>query len=126
MSRRHQRSVAEWITLAASTAVLLVVVALLVVQIGQGDEPAAPVAVVHDVREVGGQFHVDVGVTNEGDRTAANVQVVAELDVDGHVISGDQTIDFLAGGEDSDLVFVFGDDPSRGSLTVAVTGYEVP
>ena len=126
MSRSRRRSVAEWVTLAASTAVLLVVVALLVVQIGQGDDPAAPVVVVQDVDEVGDQFHVHVVVTNDGDRTAANVQVVAELDVGGDVVSGDQSIDFLAGGEEADLVFVFGEDPAQGALSVAVTGYVVP
>lgn len=126
MSRPRERTVAEWATLAASTVVLLVVVALLVVQMLSGDGPAAPVAVVQEVTEVGEQFHVHVAVTNDGDRTAANVQVVAELDVGGQVVTGDQSIDFLSGGEDTDLVFVFGDDPSQGSLTVQVTGYEVP
>jgi uncharacterized protein (TIGR02588 family) len=46
--------------------------------------------------------------------------------IDGESTEGDQSIDFLAGGETEDLVFVFDDAPSDGELTVAVSGYGVP
>ena len=35
-------------------------------------------------------------------------------------------IDFLAGGEEEELVFIFEDDPADGELTVAVSGFGVP
>ena len=38
----------------------------------------------------------------------------------------DFLVDFLAGGADERLVFVFEDDPADGDLTVAVTSYAEP
>jgi uncharacterized protein (TIGR02588 family) len=124
---RQGRTTAEWVTFAISCAVLLVVLALVVVQLVGEHDPAAPEAHrVGPVRVVAGQHFVEVAVTNEGDATAANVQVNASLVIDGETTEGDQTIDFLAGGETEDLVFVFDDDPADGELTVAVSGFGVP
>lgn len=106
---------------------LALLVGLIVVQLFDDPEPAAPVAEVDgEPRLVGGLHHVDVVVTNEGDETAAEVQVTAELVQDGQTTTGDQTVDFLAGGEEVDLVFVFSDDPADGSLSVEVSGFAVP
>jgi uncharacterized protein (TIGR02588 family) len=127
VSEQDGRTAAERVTFAVSCAVLLVVVALVVVQLVGEHDPAAPEAHrVGPVRVVGGQHFVDVAVTNGGDATAANVQVTASLVIDGESTEGDQSIDFLAGGETEDLVFVFDDAPSDGELTVAVSGYGVP
>lgn len=125
MSRNDEgRSVAEWVTLAASCLVLAVVVGLIALQIGGTEEPAAPVAdVAGDVRVVDGQHHVPVVVHNTGDLAAANVQVTAELEVAGRTATADQTIDSLAGGEEVEIIFVFEDDPAAGELTVTVAGY---
>ncbi|WP_421120909.1 CARDB domain-containing protein [Aquihabitans daechungensis] len=127
MSDHEGRSTAEWLTFVASCAVLVIIVALIAVQLLGDRDPAAPETHrVGEVRVVGGQHYVDVVVTNEGDATAADVQVTASLVIDGETTEGDQTIDFLAGGETADLVFVFDDPPEDGELTVAVSGFEVP
>jgi uncharacterized protein (TIGR02588 family) len=126
MSEREPRTTAEWFTLAGSCAVLGVVVVLIVVQLLSSRDPAAPVAVLEGTRRVGDVHHVEVTVTNEGDDTAADIQVNADLTIDGEVVSADQVIDFLSGGEDEDLVFVFEDDPAEGELEVVVSGFSVP
>ncbi|MGN6696363.1 MAG: TIGR02588 family protein [Aquihabitans sp.] len=127
MSQRAARTSAEWVTFAVSAAILLVVVGLVAVQLRSEQSDAAPEAHrVGPVRVEGGQHFVEVAVTNTGDATAANVQVNASLVIDGETTEGDQTIDFLAGHETEDLVFVFDDAPSDGELTVAVTGFAVP
>lgn len=121
------RTAAEWVTFAVSSLVLVVVAALVVVQLRSEETDAAPEAHrVGVVRVVDGQHFVEVAVTNTGDQTAANVQVNASLVIDGETTEGDQTVDFLAGHETEDLVFVFDDPPSDGELTVSVTGYAVP
>ena len=120
------RTSAEWVTLAGCCLVLAVLVGLIASQLNSTRAPAAPAAVVDGTEEVGGFHHVEVVVTNDGDETAANVQVTAELTIDGEVTSADQTIDFLAGDEEEDLVFVFEDDPAEGELRVAVSGFAVP
>lgn len=122
---RDPRSPAEWITLAASCLVLAVLVALIALQ-PFDQAPPSPVAEVVSHHEVDGFHHVEVAVTNHGEETAANVQVTAELTIDGETTSADQTIDFLAGDESDDLVFVFEDDPADGELTVAVSGFGLP
>lgn len=127
MSSRRSRTSAEWATFAVSCAVLLTLVALIVVQASHDRNEAAPVARRSgQVRAEAGQYFVPVEVTNEGDTTAANVQVRATLVVDGEESEGDQTIDFLAGHETENLVFSFEDAPADGELTVTVTGFSVP
>ena len=60
------------------------------------------------LRQVGGQRYVSAEVRNDGDETAEAVQVVAELSVDGEVVAdGEQSVDFLSGGETQEIVFVF-------------------
>lgn len=127
MSARPSRSVAEWTTLAASCAVLLVVIVLVAAQMSSSRTPPAPVvAVTGQPTEVGSLHHVEVQVSNRGDQTAANVQISASLTIDGEETMADQTIDFLAGHDHEDLVFVFEDDPADGDLTITVSGFSVP
>lgn len=124
MTRNTGRSVAEWTTLAGSCAVLFLVISLIVFQMRGELEPPAPVAALTgEVRVVDGRHHVGVEVENNGDLTAANVQVSAELIVGETEISADQTILFLVGGETADVVFVFDLDPAVGELSVTVGAY---
>ena len=123
---RDPRTVAEWVTLVCASLILGVVVALIAAQLRGERDPAAPVAEITDIREVDDVHHVEVVIGNDGDETAAEVQVQAELSIDGETSEADQVIDFLAGGEEEHLVFVFEEDPAEGLLTVAVTGFAVP
>jgi uncharacterized protein (TIGR02588 family) len=121
------RSAAEWVTFVVSLLVLGVVVALIGVQHFAGQEPAAPAAeIAGPVREQGGHWYVPVEVTNHGDDTAENVQVLATLTIDGETFEGDQTIDFLSGREVEEVAFAFDEDPADGELVVTVSGYVVP
>jgi uncharacterized protein (TIGR02588 family) len=123
----ERRTAAQWTTLAISSLLLLAVVALLVREVLADQAPAAPVATVEGApRQAGDRYVVDVIVTNHGDGTAANAQVTASLDLDGEVTDADQVIDFLAGGAEERLSFVFEDDPADGDLKVAVSSYAEP
>lgn len=125
--KRPPRTNAEWVTFAVSCVVVLAVAGLLVVQLLRHDEVARPVArVAGPVVATSGAFHVPVDVRNNGDETAAEIQVTAELTIDGETATADQTIDFLAGGEQESLTFVFDDDPRAGELTVGVGSYRAP
>jgi uncharacterized protein (TIGR02588 family) len=127
VTERRERNAAEWVTLAASCLVLLVVVLLVAVQLVSDRYPAAPVATIDGPPHIeAGAHHVDVVVRNDGDETAANVQITATLTIDGEDHDADQVIDFLAGGEEEELVFVFEDDPADGELSVEVAGFAVP
>lgn len=127
MSKRPARSTAEWVTFAVSALVVLVLLAAIAVEAARTDDPAAPVAAIGGAIEVHGrQFHVPVSVTNRGDETAEAVRVLASLEIGGEVVEGDQTVDFLAGGDRQEVIFVFDEDPAGGVLSIRVTGFTVP
>ncbi|HUR78943.1 MAG TPA: CARDB domain-containing protein [Acidimicrobiales bacterium] len=126
MSKRAGRTTAEWTTFAVSVAVLLVVMAAIVSEALRHHEDAQPVAVIGKTQRVGEQYQVEVTVENRGDKAASAVQVVASLEIDGDTADADQVVDFLAGGDAEELIFVFADDPDDGELTVEVAGFTVP
>lgn len=122
-----RRGPAEWVTLACAFIVLAVLVGLILSQMNADDAPPSPTARVERVEPVGNErFLVSVVVDNEGGATAGNVQVQAELTLDGETATSDQTIDFLAGGDEEDLLFAFDDDPADGELVVRVTSFGLP
>lgn len=120
------RTSAEWVTFAVACLVLAVVAALALSQMVGPQEPAAPRAVITGLTSVQGERHVAVEVTNDGDDTATNVQVVLETTVGGEKEEADQVIDFLAGGEIVHLVFVVDPDIGMEQLVVSVTGFTEP
>ena len=126
MTEREPRSAAEWVTLVVSLLVLAVLVGLIVLRLLDERDPAEPIATIEGVEEVGDDHHVEVMVRNEGDDTAADVQIVAELVIGDETSEADQVLDFLAGDEEEHVVFVFEDDPADGELTVSVSGFSVP
>lgn len=118
------RNFAEWVTFAVASAIVLLVVGLILAEIPGTESPPSPTAKVTGAAERrGDQFVVPVEVTNEGDATAENVQVTASLEVGGDKLEADQIVDFLAGGESTELEWVFDQDPKSGTLEVRVTGY---
>jgi len=126
VSGPRPRSRAELISLVLSLMVLAIVLAVLMSGFDR-DDPARPVAVVSAVDTgADGSGRVTVEVTNEGDRAAAGVQISASLATSSGEESGDQSIDFLGGGETRTVVFLFTEDPTTGQLDVAVTAFAVP
>jgi uncharacterized protein (TIGR02588 family) len=126
MSAPRSRSRAELISLGVSLVVLAIVLGVLLSGFGR-NEAARPVANVTAVEtEPDDTYRVTVDVTNEGDRAAAGVQISATLSTGTGEESGDQTIDFLGGGETRTLVFLFTEDPAAGELDIAVTSFAKP
>jgi uncharacterized protein (TIGR02588 family) len=121
------RRAPEWIVFGVSVLILLAIVTALIVVAFQGSNPAAPVAEAPGaVRQVGEQFFVPVEIVNEGDESAAQVQVQAELTIGGTTSTSDQVIDFLGRGERRQLTFVFDDDPAGGELAIGVVSFAAP
>lgn len=100
-----------------------VVLAALVVVIGwlwvNDDQPARIQVHTVGVQQIGDdQLEITVDVVNSGDRTAVDVQVIGELITqDGPQQFGEQSVDFLTGGETSTVVFVA---PTVDAQSVAV------
>ena len=133
MSARLPRSRPEWVTFLVSCTVLAVIVVLIASQAAGTLQPAAPTAERSgEVRRVEGRFVVPVRVNNLGDEAAQNVQVIAELRVGDVVETGDQSIDFLSGGDAVTLYFLFDNDPDaptrvgQPELRIEVSGFTEP
>ena len=124
--QRPERTTAEWTTFVVAVVILLVVMGAILVEAFQTHDDAQPVASVERTQRVGEMYQVRVTVENKGDKAASNVQVNASLDRNGETTEGDQVVDFLAGGDEEELVFVFADDPSSGDFKVEVSGFTVP
>jgi len=120
------RTPAEWVTFTIAALVVLAVVVLIATEIPQSGRPPEPVAEPGPVEERGDLYVVPVVVDNLGEQTAENVQVRVTLTIGDEEHEGDQAVDFLSGGEQEELEFVFDDDPSAGELEVRVTGYTLP
>ncbi len=83
--------------------------------------------VTTEIEQRQGQYYVPFTVTNAGGKTAATVQVMAELWVDGELVEwGEQQFDFLSSQEEAEGSFIFVRNPEEGELTVRVAGYQAP
>ncbi len=128
MSDRNSMSAAERVTFAVAVGILVVLAGSIVWLWAQPREPAiVTVAPSGDRRVTDSQTYVTARVSNTGDDTAEAVQVRAELTVDGEVVAeGEQTIDFLSGGESEQVVFVFDVTERDALVNLRVGGYSVP
>ena len=124
------RSIAEWITLAISAAILLSIVGVLTWLSFRGVQHP-PIIVVEpsleQVRQDDSGYYLPVVIRNTGDTTVEEAIVQAELDTgSGQPETAEITIDFLDGGEQAAGTFVFREDPASGELTTGVTSYQEP
>lgn len=127
--QQKQRSVAEWITFSIASLIVASIVGLVLFSwLTLSDRP--PILAIEQsgqIRQAEGNFYVPFTLTNKGGETADAVRVTAELRIDGKVEqSGEQQINFLAGGEAEQGVFLFGRNPRTGELRLRVASYQKP
>jgi uncharacterized protein (TIGR02588 family) len=127
--QRRQRSFAEWITFSIASLIVASIVGLVLYSwLKVGNLP--PVLAIEQsgqIRQAEGNFYLPFTLTNKGGETANAVRVTAELRIDGKVEQrGEQQIDFLAGGEAEEGVFLFSRNPQNGELILRVVSYQKP
>lgn len=108
------------------SVLLLAAVAVLIIYVGIGDEPAPPSfrIEVGQPRQDGQVFHVPYAVRNVGDETAKQVMVEGKLKTAAGEESATTTFDFLPGKSKEEGVFVFTSLPSLPEIRVV--GYQLP
>lgn len=118
----------ERATFAVVIAVLLTLVAAIGYLWAQPRQPpSVTVERIGTSRVAGTQVYVTGEVHNSGDETAEAVQVTAELTVEGQVVAeGEQSVDFLSGGETEQIVFVFDRALPTAEAELRVASYKVP
>jgi uncharacterized protein (TIGR02588 family) len=121
------RSPAERLSFGIALSILAVIVGLVVYVCQTEQEPPALSVRPKIIREAQGQFYVPFEVTNTGGETAEAVQIIAELRVNGQIEQiGEQSIDFLSGGETEEGTFILSRDPRQGELIVRAASYKIP
>lgn len=128
-SRRGFRVATEAITFTIASLIVATLIGLILfLWVTQDSQPPAlSVTMEGEVRQIQGKYYVPFTVTNAGGGTAASVQVVGELRVDGEVAeSGEQEIDFLSNGEKEEGAFIFDRNPNQAELSIRVTSYKLP
>jgi uncharacterized protein (TIGR02588 family) len=126
---RPSRTTAEWWTFGVSLALVAAVIGVVVATWATG--PSGPPVLVAErsgpVAREDGVYRVPFAVRNEGGEAADQVQVVAELMVDGRVEGeGEQLFAFLSGGDTERGQFLFTTNPAEGTLTIDVASYALP
>ena len=127
-SNREKRTTAEWVVFGIATGII----ALIAGSIGwlwlqPYEPPNLILQQTGEPRVEGNQTYIAAEVTNEGDETAENVQVRAEVKVEDEVVAeGEQIIGFLSGDETEEVVFVFHELPADADVELAVASFKVP
>lgn len=128
-NEQPKRTIAEWITFGAATCILSGIVGLVIYR-GLTDKQQAPIVSVQTkevIRQANGKYQVPFEITNDGDKTAESVQILAELKVNNEVEqTGEQQIDFLSSKEKEEGAFIFDTDPNKGELKIRVASYKLP
>lgn len=127
--RRGGRSTAEWLTFAVSLALVAAVFGVILASwaTGPSGPPVLRVERSGPVEHDGRAYRVPFSVRNDGGEAATDVQVTAELTIDGTLEGeGEQTFMFLSGGESESGAFLFPADPARGTVTIEVVSYSDP
>jgi uncharacterized protein (TIGR02588 family) len=118
---KEERTTAEWVSLFISVAIVLALVGGLVYQVFAGGNRPPTIEVkplMEEVRHEGDSYYLSLDVTNNGDRTAENVEVMLSLDTgEGDPETMQFQIQFLDGGETENQTVIFQNDPGKGELT---------
>ena len=122
----ESRTLAEWVTLLVSIAIVAGVFIVVTYLYVAGD--GHPVVIGTDVqldhiRVAGETFYLPVVVFNEGDSAAGNVQIQAELAIGEEIETSEFSINSLSGNDSETGVVAFSGDPRDGELTARVASY---
>lgn len=120
------RSLAEWVTLIASVAILAGMFAIVTYLSFAGDNDPIMIrtkAQLGQMRVSDETYYVPISVFNDGDTTAGAVQIQAELKIGEDVETSEFSIMALAGNDTESGVIAFSRDPRDGELTVRVASY---
>jgi len=126
----HERSTAEWVTLAISSLIVGALIALTTYfYLTDSNAPARIEVRPHPAEtfENGTRYALPVTVRNVGSATAEDVTVrVVRTSSDGRQEVAEWRVQFLSGNGTSRGVAVFTGDPRQGQLDAGVVSYLEP
>ncbi|MBF2017724.1 MAG: TIGR02588 family protein [Rivularia sp. T60_A2020_040] len=127
----HQkRPIAEWVTFSVASSILIGVVGLVSFTWIVESPQQPPILVITNnqpLRKINEQYYIPFEIVNQGGETAAAVQVIAELRINGKVEeTGEQQIEFLSKNEKETGAFIFTQNPEKAELILRVASYKSP
>ncbi|MEM6401361.1 MAG: TIGR02588 family protein [Cyanobacteria bacterium P01_D01_bin.116] len=126
----QKRTMAEWVTFSVASSILIAVVGLVSFTWIKQPAQKPPLLIVTSnkpQRNIKEQYYIYFEVVNKGEETAASVQVIAELRINGKIEeTGEQQIEFLSRGEKETGAFIFSQNPEKGELILRVASYKSP
>ncbi len=129
-NQTQKRTIAEWVTFSVASSILIGVISLVSFTWIKQPSQKPPLLIVtknQPLRKVNGQYYIPFEVVNKGGETAASVQVIAELRLNGKVEeTGEQQIEFLSRSEKETGAFIFSQNPEEGELILRVASYKSP
>ena len=127
---QQERSLAEWVTLAISVAIvlgLLGLVTYLYLDDGLTSAVIEVTPLIGETRESGARFYVPVEIENTGGKTVEQLLVTVSLTLpNGSTEDAQFTVDFLAGGASQGAVASFSEDPREHEVGVSAVSYVEP
>ena len=119
------RDLAEWVSLGIASLLVLAVIGLVVtLWITETDSPAEFTLEAGEVREADSLYYLHVTLTNEGDQTAAQVQVEGTVGRGASQDSPATAADFVPAQSEADVTLVFTQHPS--DVDLRVVSYQQP
>jgi uncharacterized protein (TIGR02588 family) len=118
----------EWGALGAGLAALLVIVGVLTADaVSGGDRPPTPRVELHTEQayETDNGWLLPATMTNDGDRAAEALVLVAVASVAGEEERSEVAVDYAPPGSEVEVTFGFSAPPD-GDVEVIVTGFRLP
>lgn len=116
----------EWIAGGVGALILAAMLAVLVMTGLSGDQPPSVTARIEGVQTTANGHVVEFSVRNDGEVTAADVEIVAELRSGAYVEERRARFDYLPPRSERRGGFFFESDPRQGELSLRAEGYNKP
>lgn len=128
-SKGQQIPLLEWVAAALGLAIVLAMFAFLALEVlatSSSQPPSLRIEPV-SVAAAGGQFIVEVEVSNRSGQTGAGVQIEGSLKQgDKEIETSNAAIDYVPGKSQARAGLIFTRDPRKYQAEFRVTGYQRP
>lgn len=129
MRKKVRKNNLEWVVFSVSAAVIAFVTGFLIYQAFHSEPEQPPDIVVETgaAQKQQEKFIMPVKITNNGEQTAEDVNIIITIEKDGHSLEeASFVVPFIPRKSEREAWVVFTKDPAQGKVTGKATGFNVP